>query len=568
MKILLQFARRVLGGAALALAFQALATAQTLPDAGALQRQIEREQPTFEPKPSTGIPNTAPASKAAPGGPVVRIKAFTFQGNTLISTDELQAVVAPWVGRDVDLSGLEAAAAAVGNAYRARDWVVRTLIPRQDVTEGVVRIDVVEGRLGRVYVDSDSTARMPMATVQSFVDASVATGSLLNMRDLDRGLMLADDLPGVSVTGRMLPGANPGETDIALHAVREPLLTGVVSVDNYGANSVGTLRESAALGVASPLGIGDFLSATFIHTEGSNYARGEYSIPVGAQGLRLGVFGSAFRYRLTSDPFSSLDARGSSVSGGIQAYYPIVRSQNFNLYGNASWEHRSFRNQALGRYISNYGVDDLTLSVNGSFFDELAGGGANSFSLAVISSRADLSGSPNEAADAAGPNVAGRSSKLRLSLSRQQRLTNSTSLFAGFTSQWSDRNQDSSEKFYLGGPFGVRAYPINEGAGSNGMLLNLELRQQLMHNLTATAFYDWGRVTDNVNNNFAGAASVNRYSLQGAGLGLTWQHQSGLTLRATWAHRIGSNPNPTATGQDQDGTLHKNRFWLNASMAF
>ena len=61
---------------------------------------------------------------------------------------------------------------------------------------------------------------------------------------------------------------------------------------------------------------------------------------------------------------------------------------------------------------------------------------------------------------------------------------------------------------------------------------------------------------------------LNDYSLKGAGLALAWQGNSGLNLRATWARRIGDNPNPTATGNDQDGSLVSNRFWLTASLPF
>ncbi len=61
---------------------------------------------------------------------------------------------------------------------------------------------------------------------------------------------------------------------------------------------------------------------------------------------------------------------------------------------------------------------------------------------------------------------------------------------------------------------------------------------------------------------------MNTYSLQGAGLALAWQSSAGLNVKATLARRIGNNPNPTATGNDQDGSLTQNRFWLTASWTF
>ena len=107
-----------------------------------------------------------------------------------------------------------------------------------------------------------------------------------------------------------------------------------------------------------------------------------------------------------------------------------------------------------------------------------------------------------------------------------------------------------------------------EGGGSSGQMLNVELRWKFFEGFGLSAFHDWGQVTVNHDNGFAGAPALNRYSLQGHGLALAWQAPAGLNLRITWARRQGANPNPTANGSDQDGSLELNRFWLTASLPF
>jgi hypothetical protein len=52
------------------------------------------------------------------------------------------------------------------------------------------------------------------------------------------------------------------------------------------------------------------------------------------------------------------------------------------------------------------------------------------------------------------------------------------------------------------------------------------------------------------------------------GASASWVASFGLNVQATYARRLGSNPNPTLNGDDQDGTLVRNRFWLQASMPF
>ena len=111
---------------------------------------------------------------------------------------------------------------------------------------------------------------------------------------------------------------------------------------------------------------------------------------------------------------------------------------------------------------------------------------------------------------------------------------------------------------------GVRAYPSSEGGGSSGQLLNLELRHRFSNHSSWFAFYDHGQVEVNPNSTDA----LNNYALKGYGLGYGFVSPQGLNLKAMVARRLGSNPNPTASGQDQDGSLVVNRFWLSASLKF
>jgi hemolysin activation/secretion protein len=98
-------------------------------------------------------------------------------------------------------------------------------------------------------------------------------------------------------------------------------------------------------------------------------------------------------------------------------------------------------------------------------------------------------------------------------------------------------------------------------------MLNLEANLSLPLNLKSVFFYDWGRVRVNRDNDFDRAPALNSLSLRGAGVSLAWDDGRGLSARLTWARRIGENPNPTAAGKDQDGTLVKNRIWLTAGYA-
>lgn len=87
----------------------------------------------------------------------------------------------------------------------------------------------------------------------------------------------------------------------------------------------------------------------------------------------------------------------------------------------------------------------------------------------------------------------GRFTKLSYLFSRQQVLTNYISLFTSISGQIVDGNLDSSEKFYLGGAYGVRAYPVNEAGGDEALLGKMEVRYRVSNTTVFTAFYDWGK---------------------------------------------------------------------------
>ena len=542
------------------------AQAQTVPDAGSLRQQMERDRPVQ--LPPKQAPSPLPEVLKALPGPSVMVKSIRFAGNTLISSEQLATIVAPYLNKLQSFGQLQEAAAAVARAYRDAGWIVRAYLPRQDITQGVLTIQIVEALFGAVRLEGPAATRFAPAYLQSLLEAQQKKGEPLKAQALDRALLLADDLPGISVSGNLHEGSGERETDLIISSADKPLFTGDAALDNGGSRSTGKERVNANVNLASALGRAELLSANFTHTEGSDYLRVSGTAPVGWDGWRIGANASTLRYRLITPEFAALDAQGTSDTAGLEASYPLLRSRLKNLYLNVNADHKSFDNQSGGAPTTRYQADTLTLALAGNLFDNFGGGGANSASLSWVNGRLDLTGSPNQAADAASTQADGRYNKLRYAISRQQAINTDFSLYAALSGQWADKNLDSSEKFYLGGASGVRAYPSSEGGGAQGTLANLELRWRLPEGFSLAGFYDWGQVTVNRNKDFTAAPTLNDYALKGAGLALAWQAGNGSSLKLTWARRIGDNPNPTASGNDQDGSLLNNTFWLAASLPF
>lgn len=542
------------------------AYAQVTPDAGALQQQIDKSRQTALPKPAPRQLESAPVPMQSLAGPSVTVNTFKFAGNTLLSTEQLAAVVRPYLNRPLSFRELQAAALAVGSAYREAGWIARAYLPRQEVDGGVVTIQVIEAVFGGVRIDG--AGRIDNAQATRMVERALPVGTLLNADALDRAILLVDDLPGTGATGNLAVGERDNETLLALRLTPEPLANGDVGIDNTGSRSTGATRATANLYLNSPARLGDQGTVNVIHSDGSDYLRAAYSLPLGDAGWRAGVNASTLRYRLTADDFAALHARGSADSAGVEASYPLLRSRLSNLFLQINGDSKRYDNQANGTTTSHYKLDVLTVGVAGNRFDDLFGGGATSVNLAFEQGEVKLNGSPNQAGDAGSTRTDGSFSKLRYGIARQQALSETFSLAASLAGQYASKNLDSSEKFYLGGLYGVRAYPASEAGGSNGQLVNLEVRARLPANLSLAGFYDYGHVTVNRDNDFAAGAKVNGYALKGAGLAMNWAAPYKLNFKAVWARRIGANPSPNLNGTDQDGSLRKNRFWLQATLPF
>ena len=316
--------------------------------------------------------------------------------------------------------------------------------------------------------------------------------------------------------------------------------------------------------------MGDQLGLNLISSLGSEYIRISESVPVGYSGLKMGVNASVLNYRLITQDFIALSANGTSTSLGLETNYPFIKSNSSLLNLAFNVDHKHFVNNSQGAVVSDYANSPLTLGLSGYNSDSILGGGYGVGSLNISSGGINLNNSPAvyQSNDANTTQVSGRYTKARYFLSREQDLLSGLTFYTAVSGQWANKNLDSSEKFYLGGVNGVRAYPTNEAGGALGELATTELRARVLGRYTIAGFYDFGQILINPSNNFSAASSLNSYALKGAGLSLGYQSTTGASLKAVIAKRIGKNPNPTSSGNDQDGSLQSTRIWLNANLPF
>jgi hemolysin activation/secretion protein len=471
------------------------------------------------------------------------------------------------VGQALDFAGLQRTADAVAAAYREAGWIVRAYLPEQDISEGTLTLQVIEAKFAGLRFESEPSTRVMREQLQAFFTGQQSQGQTLNAHALDRALLLADDLPGISVAGTLVPGAADAETALVLQTTDEPFFFGDVGVDNTGARSTGTKRLTANMNINSPGGRGELVSLNLLHTQGSDYGRVAMTVPVGYNGLRAGINASSMNYKVIEGDagIRALEVKGKSSSWGLDFNFPLLRERLHNLYLSGGLENKGFYSEDNNKSsdpesYSDYGSNSLRLGLSGNRFDNLWGGGANSGSLQMQWGRLASMQAHKQIKD-----IDRSYHKLSYSLSRQQNLMTDHSLLLSLQGQHASQMLDSSEKFYVGGANSVRAYPASEQGGDRGQVLTAEWRWRLDASLVLTAFADTGRVvtlpTDSL--------SLQTVTLSGRGLSLNWQGPAGISARLTWAHRNGNNPQPYGPDKtDRDGTLKRNRIWFTASVPF
>lgn len=531
------------------------ALAQQAPDAGqTLQQQLQT--PTPSPKPGRGIDIQAPTpAPTLPGGMQVTLQAVHFSGNTVFTDAALQAVVGDVVGKPFDMAQLRALVEGVNLHYRRHGHpFARAFLPPQALNDGTLRIDVVEGRYGQVQALGDD-ARLT-AQAQAFL-APLQPGALIENAPLERATLILNDQPGIVARPTLRPGQTLGTGDLDVAIERGQRYNAELGLDNHGNRYTGQARARFNLDINSPFRLGDqAILRSLVTAQGLWFGQLGYSLPLGASGLR-GQWGYAHTTYELGEEFSALRAHGTADVSSVGLSHPWLRSQSANLTVSATYQYKTLADQQEATSTrSDKSSQSLPIALDFYWRDGLSGGGITQGSLSWTPGQLRLA-DPLRIADASTARQHGRFDKTNLDLVRLQALPKHLSLFARASAQWTNDNLDSSEGFGLGGPSGVRAYPIGEGYGNRGWVGQLELRY------TAGAwgpyvFHDAGSATQNAR---PWAAGNNTRHIAGHGVGLRFQ-QGAWRVDASAAWRAQG-------GNAQSDTLQRNpTFWLSTSVRF
>lgn len=499
------------------------------------------------PRPAEAPPPERPPAPRELGKPAdeltLDVEAYTVDEAAPAALREaLPRLTAPHVGKGRSYEDLVNAAAAV-TRYLQRDlgyYLGYAYLPEQVPQDGRIRIAVLEGRLDEITLVWPERAPVDRAVVEAYL-ARLKPGEILRVRDVERVVFLVNDLRGINARFEVKAGRRTGTASFVVTVQPESRWTARVEVDSLGSRYSGVWRASALGNVASPLGRGDGLVLNLLSsfTGGLQFVLGGYTLPVGSDGLKVGLSSSYVRYELDADLLAGTDLRGDATAVTAYALYPVVRSRNLNLFGLVSADWKQFNDELFGA-TQKKTSESLQLSLSGDARDDLLSGGVNTFEVVALHGRLKLPpGTLND-----NPT---RYTVARVNASRLQNLVaNRLLLLASVKSQYAFHNLDSTEQFQLGGPDRVRAFGPGEGTGDSGLVGSLELRWlppeawfgRLAREFVVSTFFDVGTVKfrhDAARALQTNPEFVNRATLSGAGIGIVWDRPRDLAMRLSLA---------------------------------
>ena len=484
---------------------------------------------------------------------------YTFSGENPVTEAELADVLAAHRHKDATLTELEAQAEEITKYLHTKGYFVAfAYLAPQDFKDGVVNFTIVPGRYDNIVVNN--TSYLHEAAIRR--EIGIGPGELVKKSTLNRGVWLTNDLSRVETNTQIKAGSRQGTTDLVINVKNKGhRMWGYVGVDNGGYRHTGRYQYSAFINYASPFREGDLLSVGGVVSNGGMWSgSASYMTPVAKQGERVGISYARSHYSL-GGAFTALGYTGTAETLSLHFQHNFKRSRDVNVYGTIRFDMKSLDDEAKSMAYSNpKSARNWVYGINGDSLDRFWTGGKNTFSLSYTHGDLSIDDERQRVYDAGTARTAGHFGKWNLELTRLQHVSERVSLYLSYQRQWAMKNLDSSEKFSLGGPHGVRAYPVGEASGDDGWRWTSELRWNLPtregdENVwQLIAFVDGGHVNayHNVPAGYVGAAGR---SLYGAGVGVNWSNQANWVARAHYAWKIG--PEDAVSDTDRSG-----RFWF------
>ncbi|MCK5385330.1 MAG: ShlB/FhaC/HecB family hemolysin secretion/activation protein [Alphaproteobacteria bacterium] len=427
---------------------------------------------------------------------IFTLNSVMLDGSTVYEQNAVGGLLAEYIGQEVSFADLNAMSVALTRKYRADGYMFsRVFLPPQEIEGGIVRLEAIEGRLTEVEVVGEFDDKLNLI---SDLAAKIESEGPTNSADLERYLLLIDDLPGIKARSILQQSTTPGGGKLII-TIEQDNFEGSGSIDNRGSRFLGQTRGTFVAAFNSFLGIHDRTTFRGILTENTEELRFfdvAHEEQIGTEGLRLkGRF--AATQTKPGWTLKPLDVKGDSHLIDLEVLYPFIRSRQYNLNLIGGFTALDSDSSILGIRVSEDKVRYLSAGGRFDFTDSFDG--VTQLDL-EIAKGVDWFNATSDGIGRSRSNGEHDFLRANLSAVRIQNLPGSFSMQLSGSAQYSADPLLASEEFAIGGGQFGRAFDSGEITGDRGVAGAIELRygepssHDFINSYQFYGFYDIGKV--------------------------------------------------------------------------
>jgi len=402
-------------------------------------------------------------------GPRFIIKKIEVTGNTLLDDATLAPILEVGDGLEVTLGILHLIAQEITSLYAMNGYILtRAYVPEQEIDNGIVTVQVVEGKLGKVDVTGNERFEKEeiLARLKPLQDDPA-----LKESTLEKYLLELNAIQGLKVKAVLKPGEVFGTSDLTLQVEESRTYYVAFDADNFGSRFTGEQRYGLTAEAGSLLSLGDHLSVRGVKSnEDQLFINPSYSIPIGPYGTTATLSYIVTDFNLGGN-LVGLNAGGKANIFTVELSHSLVRTRNSELRLSLGGEIRNFENDLAGASSSDDKLRDAYLEAGGFFKDPFRGHTFYSLRLQQGFSESDVSDPLNSRFQGRGDALVSSFDVTRY----QSTYIGKNYLLLKAKGQVASKRVLSPDQFAIGGFGSVRGYPLAEAAGDNGFFVSAEL---------------------------------------------------------------------------------------------
>lgn len=469
--------------------------------------------------------------------PQFDIQRFAITGNTLLSNDEIERIVAPFTGTRRGLADIQAAVKALDQGYRTRGFgVVQVLLPEQAVNQGVIQIRVTEPKVSRVLIGGNK--HFDNDNVRSSLPA-IKEGETPNTQAIARNLQMLGEHPIKQTQVLLRSGAAQDQVDVNVKVDDDRPWRVAFTLDNTGTSDTGYLRSGIGYQHTNLFNRDHILTAQYITSP--------------THPSKVSIYGLGYRipfYHLNSTldliaGYSDVDSgtvqglfnvSGSGTIFGARWSYYLPKWGELEQKATLGLDYRAFKNEVT---LSGVGlVPDITIHPISLVYSGILRKAASQLNFYAGASANIPGGEDGRSADfqAARSGATENYTIFRYGLHYAHVFQKDWQMRAAFNGQYTSDSLVPGEQLGLGGPDSVRGYLLREVSGDRGYSAQLELQTPDLASLVGApddyrarliAFYDFG----SVQRNNAFPSEQQSQFIASAGVGVRLNYSKNVNLR-------------------------------------